>query len=278
MLNWRIKILKSISNQNIFHFKQIYEKVDKKFDNFSEKDLAILNITNKEKEIIKKLGKIQTWALDFLKPKAFGEFKVFQKWEIRYFESEGNNIIEISTLKPLLLDIFNYIKNIDFWFISNKEFKEKTEEIITLDMLKNNKEKLENIFIKNAILNEENNEDYVLRQKIEIFLNEKNKINYNIKNLVLENYKKIFTHFYWYFTIFYQNYFLKKWNNLYPIKIYFSYENSKIINKWYEIIWTHITINKLFDLINIKNWIIYKEDKYIWKKDFYKIKDILKWL
>ena len=280
MINWRIKIIKDKSDNILYNYNKNNKKIENLFENFNiEKDLNILQIEDNYKDILKWLDDIESTKLNFLKLKKYWEFKITKKGEIRYFQWKNDDtIIEITTENILLENWENYIQNIDLWFVSNTNFKEDIENKITLELLKKNKKKLNNIFIENATLNEWENEEKIFLQKTNTFLLEKENLDYNIRTILLENYKKIFTHFYWYFKVFYQNYFLKNWTNFYPVNVYFKNNWDWIIEaEWYEIIWEPIIINNLFYLIDQKKWVVYKDD-YLWKKDFYNVNTILEWL
>jgi len=282
MLYWRLKILKDASWNTLFSYKRFQEFVDTNYSVFEEDDFQALNVEEKDLETLKKLSSIQEVPLNYLKPTNYGEFWIFQKGEIRYFNAwkwADGVIVEITTKEKMFEQYNNYIKNIEYGFVSNLQFRNKTEEIITLNILKNNKEKLNNIFIENSTLSDNPNDiEKVFNQKLEVFYNEKKNLNYEVERMLLNNYYNTFDSFYWKYLTFYQNLFLKNWNNFYPIKMVFKNTNWIVETDWFKILWDPIIVNKIFEIKNKKTWILYKEESFLWKKWFYKVNEIISWL
>jgi len=282
MLYWRLKILKDVSWNTLFSYKKFEEFVDVEYSILNKDDFQKLDIEEKELKILEKISSIKEVPLNYFKQTEYWEFWIFQKGEIRYFNAwkwtEGV-IVEITTKERMFEQYNNSIKNIEYGFISNTEFRNKTEEIITLNILKNNKEKLNNIFIENSALSDNPNDiEKIFEQKLEVFYNEKKNLNYNIERMLLNNYYNTFDSFYGKYLVFYQNLFLKNWNNFYPIEISFKNTNWTVNIEWFKILWDPIIVNKIFEIKNEKTWLLYKEQSFLWKKDFYKIKKIISWL
>ncbi len=256
MIFWRVKIDKNWLEQYT-SFSKFYPKwIENRYWKFDD-DLEN-NIKMFDYKIINK--KLVENKLEWFKPLEYWQFKIKQKWFIRYFKWYNNEvIIEITTQDKIDGVEPFYIKNIEVWIANMFKYLNIMINRLVLDFFKNNKETLENIFIKSNISDNFEQQKEIFFKKL---FDDNSNIDYSVDKTLLDNIKKIMfeKYLYWYQDVFYQYYFIKKDNFLYLLDIYFKTNENSNLEYTYKIV-KHYHI---YDVLkNVKKWILYKENNFI---------------